>query len=47
VRKKPTKSEGTAVGGKWISVVKQGSETTENGRRHIAIKQTKETGTKN
>jgi hypothetical protein len=32
VTEKPTKSEDTAVGGKQISVVKQGSEATENGR---------------
>ncbi len=50
---KPTESEDTTVGGKWISVVKQRSETTETEgtqarkRRHIAIKRTKETGTEN
>jgi hypothetical protein len=43
VTEKPTESEDTAVGGKRISVFKQGRETTETEgtqarkRRHIAI----------
>ncbi len=51
VTEKPTKSEDTAVGGKWISVAKQRSKATETEgtqarkRRHITIKQTKKSGT--
>ncbi len=38
VAKKPTKSEDTAVGGKRISVVKQGSEATETEGTQARIK---------